>query len=190
MGLELSLKPFLPPQVEVDRLGTGQAVLDRFRAIKPDLVLLDLNFPDMSGLKVLKELRQENTKVPILVITSSREASVIRNVIELGANGVLSKAHRLESFRMALQHIFNPSSKTTLLDTSVQEILNEQASSDLTPREWEVLALIARGLTNDDIANELKCSLETVKTHRSKIGQKTSSRNRAELTAWYLQRKN
>ncbi len=189
-GLEASIKATFSQPVTVQLFLSGQSLLEQFAVSRPDLVLLDLHLAGTSGVNALKELRKLEPDLPIMVITASREPHNLMAAVQAGAKAVLSKSHDLETFRKSLLHVLGTDVTSTLIDTSLQDLMKNDSNVDLTPREWEVLSEIARGLTNEDIALRLNCAVETVKSHRVKLGQKTGSRNRSELTAWYLQRKN
>lgn len=187
LGIEFYFRNLLTDFLEVIKADSGQQMLELFKRHEPDLLVLDLMLPDVSGLQLLQALPDCTGKTQILVITSCDDPIVLRQVLEAKIDVLLWKSHSVETFKEALLHLRNSAPTTKYIDPAIARALEQPTTDILTKREWEVLALIAKGLTNESIAKNLGCSIETVKTHRANLGIKTSSRNRAELTAWYLQ---
>lgn len=187
-GVKFFLHQILGSSIEIREAHDGKNMTVLFRNRRPDLLFVDLNLPDLSGFDLIKQVSEGDNSIPIIVVTSRDDSRILLQVKAQGVKAILSKSHTVETLREALCHI--PEKSEPYLDPEIIKILSKPNSDGLTKREWEVLELISRGFTNEAISKELGCSLETVKTHRANLGQKTSSRNRAELTAWYLQRKN
>lgn len=187
-GIQFSLQKLVPSTVKFLTASSGKNMLALFQEQQPDIVVLDLNLPDISGIELIKKLQDRPTQVRIIVITSCEDVWTLSQIQKTNINALLWKTHELDTLQAALNHVQNHAKQTPFIDPNISRALNTPETSLLTVREWEVLSLIAKGLTNEAIAQRLACATETVKTHRSKIGQKTMTRNRSELTAWFLQR--
>lgn len=189
MGVESYLREFLPDSLRIRKSEFGKNTVELFQTQPPDLLVLDLALPDISGLEVLRTVKHSSPDVPVMVVTSCEDLSALRELKKSGANAILWKSHRQSVFQDALRSLQTTAAETkTFIDPDIQRAFDKPPAGGLTKREWEVLELIAQGGTNEAIAKTLGCSLETVKSHRANLGQKTQSRNRAELTAWFLQR--
>lgn len=190
IGLETLLRSVLGEQIEIRYASTGQSLLAGVLQCPPELICLDLGLPDTSGAQLISHLHEKAPQVKIIVITGSDKPALLQFVLSAKVDALLSKSYSLEGLRDALDWINSTSSEDQpFVDPIIRQYMEVNESEKLTPREWEVIHLIAQGCTNRDIAERLKCSVETIKTHRMNLGQKISARNRSELTAWYLQRK-
>lgn len=185
IGIEISLRRALPEMRELRKAEDGEQALRLVKERMPDLALLDLGLPDISGLQVIRDLRALSSEIKILVITGSDDAELLRQVTLFKVNGVLHKSSPPLRLQELLESIAQDS-KSPALDVRVQSILEKQSQVRLTAREYQVLEGIISGLTNPQIAEQLKCSVETVRFHRSNIMDKTDIHNTAELTAWFL----
>ena len=156
---------------------------------KPDAILLDLHMPGMDGIAVTRTLRSEHPEVAIVVLTTYADDESVLEALRAGARSYLTKdADRSE----IAQALHAAASGLSVLDPRVQATLlaatqapsqpdppkRAEAADGLTEREVEILGLIARGLTNPEIAAQLFLSSHTVKTHINRIFAKTASRDR------------
>jgi two-component system nitrate/nitrite response regulator NarL len=157
---------------------------------KPDVVLLDMRMPDMTGTEVLSVLRQHYPNMPISMLTTSREESDVIEALQLGAQGYLLKDMEPNELIDALQQIIQGNTVvakelTSILAKAVQgepPSSSKQASSldDLTPREREILCHLADGQSNKVIARNLGISDGTVKLHVKAILRKLEVHSRVE----------
>ncbi len=162
---------------------------------KADLLLLDLNMPEKSGIELLTEIRQSDEQLKIIILTACTDETQIFEVLRQGANGYLQKDTPPDEIlsqllsAMAGNVALNSESVTTLAnyfrDHKLQEL---QHSNDiithLTEREQETLALIAKGLNNKLIARELGITDGTVKVYVKSLLRKLNLHSRLELAAW------
>jgi DNA-binding NarL/FixJ family response regulator len=167
---------------------TGPEVIEQVAALGPDVVLLDLEMPGIDGVEVLGRLRQEKREVGVIVFTAFDSDDRIVSAVRAGARGYLLKgAPRAEIFK-AIRTVHAGGS---LLQPLVASKLLRQLSHEyepLTPRELEVLALVARGKQNKEIAAELVITERTVKFYVSSILAKLRAGNRTEAVAIAAQR--
>jgi len=177
--------------------GDGEQAVRETLRLKPDIVLMDLNMPVMNGLQALRQIRTAAPDTKVIMLTVSDRSEDLVSAIENGAYGYLLKSLDSQSFiasmrgleegkapvsgemtSQLLAHIAQQAKSSNLLDES-RPVLSE--------REIEILKLIAHGLKNKAIAEELKISENTVKYHLKHILQKLNLKNRAEAAAYSVQ---
>ncbi|MFC1591497.1 response regulator [Thermodesulfobacteriota bacterium] len=181
----------------------GEAA-DGFEAIQgvkellPDLVLLDLSMPKLSGLHSIKEIKRAAPEAKVLVLTVHRVEEYIVEALRAGADGYALKSASYEELMVAVENVLNggsylsPGISRQVIEGFLQTkkpVRTGSALSELTEREQQVLKLIAEGFKNRDIAGQLYISVKTVETHRSNILKKLDLHSAAELTTFALQNK-
>ena len=171
----------------VGEAGTAAAAITLVRELRPDVVLLDINLPDESGLKVAEAIRQPGVRLLMLSVHDDRE--IVRESVRIGAHGYLRKDTTPADLRAAIRAVhagdawFSPSVARTLAEAiRDQPAAVPERLERLTEREREVLFRIARGLSNKEIAGELGISVRTVESHRDSLMRKTGMKNVAALT--------
>jgi len=152
----------------------------------PDLVLLDLGLPGLDGWEAFERLRREHPDVPVVIVSSSETVEAMRRALDAGAAGFIPKSATLEVLRAAIElvrsgGVYVPSAA---LGSSAPPAPSRPSapagSSELTPRQVEVLRLLSRGLTNREIAELLGISESTVKTHLRTLFEVLDVSNRTE----------
>ncbi len=180
--------------VVADEAGDGQEVLNKVRKNGFDMVLLDISMPGRTGLDILRELRAEKPKMPILVLSMYPEEQYAVRVLRAGASGYLTKESAPDELIAAIRRVslgkkyITPSLAERLaldLDVDSEKPLHET----LSDREYQVLCLIASGKTVGEIAEKLSLSAKTISTYRARILEKMNMKNNAELTHYALQHK-
>ncbi len=185
----------------VDVIGEAGSVAEAIvgiRGLEPDVVLLDVHMPDGGGAEVLRHIRPERENVVFLALSVSDAAEDVIAVIRAGARGYVTKTISARGLVDALQRVadgdavFSPRLAGFVLDAfSERPGAAPVADPDLdllTPRERDVLRLVARGYTYREIARELYISTKTVETHVSSVLHKTQLSNRYELSRWAFDR--
>lgn len=183
------------PGLEVVGEGaTGEEALDLAARLSPDVMLLDLHLPVMSGLSVIDALRDSQPQIRIIVLTASEQANNVLDAIAAGAAGYLSKRSLGEELRQAVITVHGGGSVVTpdLASHLVKEFASAsrgEASTvrPLAGRELQVLRLVVQGMTDKEIAQELFISPRTVQNHLTRIREKTGLRRRSELTRWAVE---
>ena len=183
------------PDLEVvGEAATGREAVDLARATRPDVVLMDVRMPDMDGIEATRLITgdEDLTHVKVLILTTFELDENILTALRAGASGFLSKgvepANLLDGIRQvaAGESLLSPAATRTLISRFLTEpppgpAYTPNALSTLTPREKEIVALVAVGLSNDDIAERLYLSPLTAKTHINNAMSKVGARDRAQL---------
>ena len=170
--------------VVVGRAADGEEAVIQARETKPDIILLDVQMPNVDGIEALRRIRADNPEARVIVLTTYRNEDYIFPSLEAGARGYLLKDASRTELAAAVRAVHRGES---LLDPQVQETIDNAPRHDpLTARELEVLRLMADQKSNAQIAELLFVSENTVKTHVSNILAKLgcTDRSGAVLTAW------
>jgi two-component system, NarL family, response regulator LiaR len=183
------LKTFLglDPGLEiVGEAEDGSEAVERARELRPDVVLMDLVMPEMDGLAATRAIRAELPDTEVIALTSVLEDSSVGEALRAGAIGYLLKDTRARELRRAIraagdgQVQLSPQAAARL----VREVRTPESPEALSERETEVLRLLARGLANKEIANELVIAEKTVKTHVSNILGKLGVQSRTQAALY------
>lgn len=169
----------------------GKEAIDRIKSTKVDVVLMDINMPEMDGIEATKQLKKIKPDIKILMLTMHSEARFIKECLEIGAKGYVMKNISKDDLLKAIDTVNQDKS---YLDQDSQEKLisaisnadeddrnYDELAAQITQRELEILQLIALGLTSQDIANKLFISKNTVETHRKNMLAKLNVNNTAAL---------
>ena len=175
----------------VGEAADGEDAIHKALALKPDVILMDLVMPKLDGVQAIKELREVLPEAKVLVLTSFAEDRRIVAAIEAGALGYLLKDSSPEDLVRAIREVHRGESSlhpkvAQQLVKKLQRPAEEPEREELTARERKVLALIARGLSNREIARELSISEPTVRTHVSNILRKLGLKSRTQAALYAL----
>jgi len=178
----------------VAETGDGMAVEALVMQYKPQLLLLDLGLPGQHGVKIAAGIKAElGEAVKVLVLTGDLQADSVRQALAAGADGYVHKSEDSAELLQAVHAVLAGRqyvSSNIAAAFSPRARLVDSAGDSLvaTPREREIMSLVARGLSNREIAELLAISVLTVRTHRQNLMEKFSLRNAAEITAYAVQR--
>lgn len=182
----------------IGEAGDGKIAVKEALRLKPDLVLLDIHMPKGSGLHALQEIRKKLPETKVVMLTVSEDSDLLVKAIESGAHGYLLKSLNAKGFLASLEGVqrgeaaMTRSTMTQLMGAISNEDSFETKNSVpshlelLTEREVELLHLVAFGLSNKAMAQQLHISENTVKYHMKNILQKTNLQNRTEVAAYAL----
>jgi two-component system invasion response regulator UvrY len=183
-----------PDMVVADEAENGQEVLNYIRKKNYDLILLDISMPGRSGLEILKELKNERPRLPVLILSIYPEEQYAVRAFRAGASGYLTKASAPNELMSAIRKISQggryissslAEQLTYYLDADAEKPLHET----LSDREYQVMLMIASGKTVSEIAGELFLSVKTISTYRSHILEKMKMKNNAEITLYAVRNK-
>jgi DNA-binding NarL/FixJ family response regulator len=165
----------------VGEAGTVAEALDMIRRVKPDVLLLDMLLPDHSGYDVLKEIREAEAGPLVVMLAEHVEPTCAARAIIAGAHGFLGMSAEPAALLEAIRAV---SRGERVLPPGVERLLagDGQPASALTRREVQVMEMLARGMTNREIAEHLDIGVKTVDSHRGHIIKKLDLRNNADLT--------
>ncbi|HJW66504.1 MAG TPA: response regulator transcription factor [Gaiellaceae bacterium] len=177
----------------VGEAGTARDAIFEARALKPDVILLDVVMPDQSGLDIIPTLLHENPDTKILMLSMQDDPRYVREAFDAGASGYVLKEAADSEVVAAVREVagggryVDPELGARLVAAESAE--RKRAEEDpLSDREGEVLRLLALGHTNQEIAKQLYISVRTAETHRAHIMQKLRLSSRAELVRYALDR--
>jgi DNA-binding NarL/FixJ family response regulator len=186
------LRAMLATQPDMELVGeaaTGTQAVERARALRPDVVLMDLQMPRLDGPGAIAALRQRAPEVHVLVLTTFGSDADITRAIDAGATGYLLKdAPREQLFSAIRAAARGESALSPTVATRVLGRMRAPAEEALSPRELEILQAVARGLSNKDIGRRLHVSQATVKTHLLRIFAKLGVDDRTAAVTVALER--
>jgi DNA-binding NarL/FixJ family response regulator len=179
----------------VGQADSGAKALEMLEELDPQVILMDINMPGMSGVEAIRRIRAKNQKVAVLVLTMFDRDEYLYESIRAGATGYLLKdapsSDVIEAIRSAAkgESILHPVMARKLLDNISGEKKTDRGSGDdsLTPRELDVLQLMVKGLSNKEIAEQLFISDKTVKIHVSNILKKLRVKSRSQAIIYAIQ---
>jgi DNA-binding NarL/FixJ family response regulator len=156
-----------------------------------DAVILDLSMPGRGGLDILKDIKKDHPKLPVLVLSIYPEDQFATRVLKAGASGYMNKETAPEELVTAIRKVvgggkYVSSSLAELLASEIERDRKGEPHERLSDREYEVLRLIASGKTVTEIAEDLSLSVKTISTYRSRITEKTDLHTNSELTRYAI----
>ena len=194
------LKALLSFSPEFEVIGEAEDGLSAIRQVeekKPDILILDLSMPNMSGIDCIKEIRSRGLICNILILTMYDDEEYIKEVMRAGADGYLLKKSADSELIEAIHKIYhgkkylNESISQTLIDSLLRSAPTQSDMTDpyilLSIREREVLRYLAKGFTNSEIAEILSLSPKTIDTYRSRIMNKLNIKKKSELVNYAMQ---
>jgi DNA-binding NarL/FixJ family response regulator len=192
------LRSILDAEDSVEVVGEaedGRAAVEAVEHLRPDVVLMDISMPGLNGLEATRQIKRRAPHIRVLVLTMHTNEKYILQILQAGASGYLVKQAAVEELISAIQAVYrgdaflSPSISKKVVQRYVQQgqvIAEEDSYELLTPREREVLQLIAEGHTNRDISRVLHISIKTVEVHRANLMKKLDLHSAAELTRYAI----
>jgi len=188
------LKSLLKNSEEINvsaEANNGREALLILGILSVDVVLMDIDMPVMNGIEALKEIRKQYRDVKVIILSMHNEAGMIKNLIELGANGYLLKSCTQDELigaitKVATGHSFFSTDVTLALLNPAGTSNPDKKNELLTDRETEILKLIAAGFSNKEIGDQLFISHRTVDTHRTNLMKKLDVNNIAGLISYAI----
>ena len=175
------------------QMSTGREAVSAASTLRPDMIVMDISMPDMDGLEATRAILKENPGVEILILSMHESEQIVHDVLAAGARGYILKRDAGKDLITALEAL----SKHNLFFTSgVSEVVlsgylgraayaqPESAVSRLTPREREIVKLVAEGMSNKEVAHTLSITIKTVESHRAHIMEKLGLHSVTELVRY------
>jgi len=194
-GLMLRINSQRDMQV-VAQAADGREACQRARTLKPDVVVLDLSMPEMSGLKAAEVLHRDCPEVKVLALTMHEDESYLRELVKAKAAGYVLKRSAGDELLRAIRKVasggvyFDSALATRALCDELAKLTSprKRAPGHLTDREESVLRLIAWGHTNKEIASKLSLSPKTIESYKGRFGRKLGLHGRTEMVRYALRR--
>lgn len=188
------LKQILAESDDMAVTGEAESGLEAIRLARQgewDIVLLDISMPDRNGIDTLKQLKKENPKLAVLMLSMHREDEYAMRALKAGASGYLNKQSAPEELVTAIRHVacgrkYISPELAEQLANSIGEDVERPPHETLSDREYQTLCLIASGKTLTEIAAQLALSVKTVSVYRARLLEKMKFKNNAELTHYAM----
>ncbi|MDP1801418.1 MAG: response regulator transcription factor [Bacteroidota bacterium] len=176
------------PDAEITEVANSAEVFDQLSKQIWDVILLDISMPGKNGLEILKQVRTNGIKAPILMISMHSEEQYALRALKAGASGFLNKESATEELLAAVRKVLSGKKyiSTTVAEKLAENLGAKQGHELLSDREMEVLQLIASGKIVSEIAEEISLSVNTISTYRARILEKLNLNNNSELTRYAL----
>lgn len=175
----------------------GKETVEKARELKPDVVLMDIGMANLNGLEATRQIKKHNPSIKVLILTIHRNEEYIFQSLQAGASGYLLKDTAVEDLISAIQSVYkddsflSPGISRTVIDAFLRKSTSDRvptAFDTLTPREREILQLIAEGHSNPEIAKKLYISKKTVEAHRSHIMEKLDIHDVVDLVKYAIRK--
>lgn len=176
----------------IEEANDGFECLDKLKNVNPDILLLDINMPNMNGIEVLEELKVRKDNLKVLILTVHSEVEYLVKAVDIGANGYILKDSGSAELKQAISAIINndtyiqPSLIPSLNSRLINRDIDKERLEMLTKRELEILAQVASGMFNKEIAINLNISERTVKNHISNIFKKIDVSDRTQAAVFAI----
>lgn len=176
----------------VEEADNGKDCVEKFRKAKSDVILLDMNMPDMDGIETLKILNNRKNRPKVLVLTVHNEIEYLIKVLDMGVEGYILKDSGAKELIRAIRSVYEgerfiqPSLIPLLNSRLIAKDLDREKLNELSNREVEVLKLVAKGFSNKDIAANLSISERTVKNHLCSIFRKIDCYDRTQAAVFCI----
>ena len=180
-----------PVSYEVGEAATGSETLDKLREGRWDLLILDINMPDRSGVDILRQVQASYPDTRVLILSGFPEKQYALNVLRAGAKGYLNKEMAPEELLTAVRTVLSGRRYVSavlaeLLVTELDHDSDKPAHAQLSEREFQIFRKLATGSSVSDIATELCLSVKTISTYRSRVMEKMGFSSNADITAYAL----
>ena len=180
----------------ITEASSAEELRDKLETYRPDVILMDINLPDATGIELTKELKESKPEIKVLILSMHMGEDFIVNAIEAGAKGYLPKTTSKKELILAINTIskgedyFNESISNILIKSYVKRAQTpkkeEEKVIDLTRREKEIITLFALGMSNKEIADKLFISIRTVESHKNNIMNKLELKSTVDLVKFAL----
>lgn len=193
------LKALVNGQPDMEIVGeadNGRVTVERAKELMPDILLMDISMPELNGVAAAELIRQECPSIKILVLTAYKDKGYLDRFLKAGAVGYVLKLSAADELIDAIRQVaaggiyLDPQMADRITDGYVRArfLKGEVRQRELTPREEELLRLIAQGYSNKEISNELKIAVKTVESHKANLMQKLELKTRTDIVRYAVRR--
>lgn len=179
------------PEVElVGEASTGATGLKAICDCSPDIAVIDLSLPDISGMELARQIRRQCPHVKVIALTVHEDRAYVHPVLEAGAKGYLLKRSAADELLRAIRAVnqgdiyLDPTIAEKAVVTAPALAVSNEDSGELSPREEDVLRLVAQGFSNKQIAGQLEVSVKSVETYKARAAEKKGLRSRADIVRY------
>lgn len=197
------IKSLISDSFGIDIIGeasNGVELFKQLHQVMPDVILMDISLPNMSGIEITKILKKDHPKIKILMLSMYTSEDFIFNGLKAGINGYLPKNTTRDELLLAIEEVYNgneyfsKSISNIILKSFVNSAKYGNNATDdklsiLTKRETEILKLVVEGISNQHIADQLFISIRTVETHKTSIMKKLELNNTIDLVKFAIKNK-
>jgi DNA-binding NarL/FixJ family response regulator len=192
------LRSLLDAEPDIEVVGeadNGRQAIQQVRDLSPDVVLMDITMPELNGLEATRRIKGQFPQVQVLVLSMHANEQYVFEILRAGASGYLVKQSAVAELVLAIRAVhrgdgfLSPAISRTVIDEysrRAEATMSDTQYDRLTPREREVLQLVAEGHSNREIADALCISIKTVEAHRAHLMDKLDLHNTAELTRYAI----
>lgn len=176
----------------IEQAGDGEECLEKLKKVSPDILLLDINMPNVNGIETLEDIKKRNLPVKVLMLTVHSEIEYLIKAVDIGADGYILKDSGSEELKKAIHSILDGESyiQSSLIPALNSRLVNRDIDKEkiasLTKRECEILIQIASGRFNKEIATTLDITERTVKNHISSIFKKIDVSDRTQAAVFAI----
>jgi DNA-binding NarL/FixJ family response regulator len=179
------------PEVElVGEASTGATGLKAICDCSPDIAVIDLSLPDISGMELARQIRRQCPHVKVIALTVHEDRAYVHPVLEAGAKGYLLKRSAADELLRAIRAVnrgdiyLDPTIAEKAVVAAPALAVSNEDSGELSPREEDVLRLVAQGFSNKQIAGQLEVSVKSVETYKARAAEKKGLRSRADIVRY------
>ena len=176
----------------VGEASNGIECLEKIDSVHPEVLLLDINMPEKNGIEVLKEMKEKESPIKVLILTVHNELEYLTQAVDIGVDGYILKDSESSELKKAIQSVLEGENyiQPSLIPALNNQLVNRDIEKDkislLTNRELEVLIQVANGMFNKEIATNLNISERTVKNHISNIFKKIDVSDRTQAAVFAI----
>ncbi|MCX6284687.1 MAG: response regulator transcription factor [Bacteroidetes bacterium] len=190
----------IPDIAIIGEASTGRSLFEKLKIVQPDIIVLDISLPDISGIEITKRLRHEYPQIRVLILSMYTHEDFVTGAIKSGAKGYLPKNTSRDELVKAIYAIFRGEEffgetiskillKSFIRSAVEKEDEQEKPAYNLSSRELEILKLYAEGFNNKEIGVKLNISVRTVETHKNHIMKKLGIRSPVEMVKFAIRNK-
>jgi DNA-binding NarL/FixJ family response regulator len=173
----------------IEEASNGVEAIEKIKKLQPDIVILDISLPDVSGLDLIDPIKKSASKTKVLILSMFEDETMIVKALKMGANGFIPKRLAYNELIEALETVSNTDDTyipSCLAKTVLRGMLNKEKGAKLSTRESQVLRYTALGYGNKEIAKKLNLSVKTIETYKLRISEKINAQRKSDLVKYAI----